>query len=128
MERNEVINKRAARIIWNSKIFEFVNILQINKLQKYVSKEKLENRHFKDKKYCKVWDHSHYTGKYRGDTHIICNLKYNVPKKTPIVFHNGPNYDYYFIVKELAEEFKQLFTCSGEKNEKYITFTVPIEK
>ena len=47
-------------------------------------------------------------------------LKYNVPKKTPIVFHNGPNYDYYFIIKELAEEFKQLFTCSGEKTEKYI--------
>ena len=29
---------------------------------------------------------------------------------------------------ELAEEFKKQFTCSGENTEKYITFTVPIEK
>ena len=60
--------------------------------------------------------------------HSICNLKYSVPKKIPIVFHNGSNYDYHFIIKELAEEFKKQFTCLGENTEKYITFTVPIEK
>ena len=27
--------------------------------------------------------------------------------KIPIVFHNGSNYDYHFIIKELAEEFKK---------------------
>ena len=51
-----------------------------------------------------------------------------MPKKSPIVFHNGSNYDYLFIIKELAEEFKKTFTCLGENTEKYITFTVPIEK
>ena len=30
--------------------------------------------------------------------------------------------------KELAEEFKKQFTYLGESTEKYITFTVPIEK
>ena len=60
----------------------------------------------KDEKYCKVGDHCHYTGKYRGAVHSICNLKYSVPKKIPIVFDNGSNYDYRFIMKELAEEFK----------------------
>ena len=60
--------------------------------------------------------------------HSICNLKYNVPKKIPIVFHNGSNYDYHFIIKELAEEFKKWFIYLGENTEKYITFTVPIEK
>ena len=49
-------------------------------------------------------------------------------KKIPIVFHNGSNYDYHFIIKELAEEFKKQFTCLGENTEKYIIFTVPIEK
>ena len=49
-------------------------------------------------------------------------------KKISIVFHNGSNYDYNFIIKELAEEFKKQFTCLGENTEKYITFTVPIEK
>ena len=29
---------------------------------------------------------------------------------------------------ELAEEFKKQFTCLAENNEKYATFTVPIEK
>ena len=31
-------------------------------------------------------------------------------------------------LKELTEELKKQFTCSGEKIEKYITFTVPMEK
>ena len=48
-------------------------------------------------------------------------------KKIPIVFHNGSNYDYNFIIKELAEEFKKQLTCLGENTEKYITFTVPLE-
>ena len=38
------------------------------------------------------------------------------------------NYDYHFIIKELAEEFRKQFTCLRENTEKYITFTVPIEK
>ena len=41
-----------------------------------------------------------------GAAHSIYNLKYSVPKKIPIAFHNGSNYDYHFIAKELAEEFK----------------------
>ena len=45
-----------------------------------------------------------------------------------MVFHNGYNYDYHFIIKELAEEFKKKFTCLGENTEKYTTLTVPIEK
>ena len=29
-----------------------------------------------NKKYHKVKDHCHYTGKYRGADHFICNLRY----------------------------------------------------
>ena len=72
----------------------------------------------KDKKYRKVRGHCHYTGEYRGVAHSICNLRYSVPKGIPIVFHNGPNYDYHFIIKELAEEVKKQFTCSGENTKK----------
>ena len=72
----------------------------------------------KDKKYCKVRDHCHYTGEYRGDGHSICNLKYSLPKKILIAFHNGSNYDYHFITKELAEQFKKQFTCLEENTEK----------
>ena len=82
----------------------------------------------KDKKYHKVRDHFNYTGEYRGATHSICNLKYSVPAKILIVFHNGSNYDYYFIIKELAEEYEKQFTCLGENTGKYIFFTIRIEK
>ena len=42
-----------------------------------------------------------------------------MPENIPIVFHNGSNYDYHFIIKELAEEFEKQFTCLGEITEKY---------
>ena len=73
----------------------------------YLCNEKLENKYLKDEKYCKVRDHCHYTGEYRGAAHSIYNLIYSVPKKLPIVFHIGSNYDYHFIIIELAEEFKK---------------------
>ena len=78
--------------------------------------------------YQKVWDHCHYTGKYRGAAHSICNLNYKVPQEIPAKNHNGSTYDYHFIIKELAEEFKGEFECLGENTEKYISFTVPIKK
>ena len=57
----------------------------------------------------------------------ICYLKYSVPKKIPIDFHDRSNYDYHFIITELAEEFKKQFTYLGENTEKCITYTVLIE-
>ena len=52
-----------------------------------------EKKCVKDKKYCKVRDHCHYTRQYRGAAHIICNLKYSVGKKNYIAFHNLSNSD-----------------------------------
>ena len=37
----------------------------------------------------------------------------------PAVFHNGSNYDYRFIIKELANEFEGQFECLGEYTDKY---------
>ena len=42
----------------------------------YVCKETFENKYFKDKKNCKIRDHSHYAEKYRDAPHSICKLKY----------------------------------------------------
>ena len=36
----------------------------------------------------KVKDHCHYTGKFRGDAHSDCNLKYKVTNNISIVIHN----------------------------------------
>ena len=81
-----------------------------------------------NKLYNKVRDYCHYTGKYRGAAHSIYNLRYRAPKKISVVFHNGSTYDNHFIIKQLAKEFDGQFECLGENAEKYITFSVPIEK
>ena len=88
--------------------------------------DKNNNKEFKLKQ--KVRYHCHYTGKYRGAAHSICNLRYKIPKEISVVFHNGSTYDYHFIIKQLAREFKGYFHCLGENTEKYITFSVPIKK
>ena len=76
----------------------------------------------------KVRDHGHYTGTFRGAAHSICNLNCKVPQEIPVAIHNGSRYDYHFLIKELAEEFKGEFECLGENTEKYISFSVPIKK
>ena len=80
------------------------------------------------KKMQKVRDHCHYAGKYRGAAHSICHLRNKISKEIPVVFHNGSTYDYHFIIKQLAREFKGYFHCLGENTEIYITFSVPITK
>ena len=91
----------------------------------YICKNEFDNN---DKKQQKVKDHCHYTGKYRGAAHNICNLRYKVPKEIPVVFHNGSTYDYHFIIKELVKEFDDNFDCLVGNTEKYITFSVPLKK
>ena len=68
----------------------------------YISKKKIKNKYLKDKKNRKVRDHCHYTGGYRNAANSIYNLKYIVSEKISIVFHKRSNYDYHFIIKELA--------------------------
>ena len=72
-----------------------------------------------DTKYQKVRDHCHYTGKFRGAAHSICNLRYKTPKEIPVVFHNSSTYDYHFTIKQLAKEFDGRFECLGESTENF---------
>ena len=76
------------------------------------------------KNYQKVRDHCHFTG---GAAHSICNLRFNVPNEISVVFHNRSNYNYHFIVKELANEVQGKFEFLGENTEKYKNFPVSIE-
>ena len=102
------LKEHATRII----NYEKKKIIQLTKEEKinyngqevcYICKKEFD---IIDKKHHKVRDHCHYTGKYRGAAHNICNLRYKVPKEIPVVFHNGPTYDYHFIIKELVKEFE----------------------
>ena len=69
-----------------------------------------DDENYKNRK--KVKDHCHYTGKFRGAAHSICNLKYKALQGTPIVIHNA-SYDTHFIIKQLAKEFKDKLDCIG---------------
>ena len=92
------------------------------------AKNKDEDKYTTEKEYHKVKDHFHFTGKYRGVAHVICNLKEIIPRKCPVVVHNGSNYDYHFIIKELVKKFEGEFNCPGENTKKCKTFSVPITK
>ena len=88
--------KKAMKLLTN----EQQNSYQNSKVC-YICKDKVEDKHTADIKYHKVRDYCYYTGEYRSAVHSICNLKYSAPKNIPIAFHNGSNYDYHFIIKDL---------------------------
>ena len=73
----------------------------------------------KDKNHGKVGHHCHYTGKCRRAVQSICNLRFNAPNEIPVIFQNGSNYDYYFLIKQFAKEFEEQIKCLGENTGKY---------
>ena len=68
----------------------------------------------------KVRDHCHYTGKYRGPAHMICNLRYGIPSYIPVVFHNLLGYDAHLFIRELGKKSKDIEVIAKNK-EDYIT-------
>ena len=46
----------------------------------------------------------------------------------PVVFHDGSNYDYYFIIKEFPDEFEEQFECLGENIRKIQNFFCAYKK
>ena len=112
----------------NNKIKLLTNEQQNVKKQKFVifvdKNFKINMLQIKNRQ---VRDHCNDTGEYRSAADIICNLEYSVPRETPIVFYNGSNYDYCFIIKELAEEFEKQITCLGENTGIYITLSTLVQ-
>ena len=88
----------------------------------YICGKRFLEKFASDENYRNVRNHCHLTGKNRGAAHSICNLRFNVPNKVPLTLHNGTNYDYHFIIKELANKFEGQFECLREKNRKVKKF------
>ena len=74
----------------------------------------------------KVRDRCHYSGKYRGAAHSLCNLQYNIPSYIPVVFHNLAGYDAHMFIKELAKHGSKMGVIA-KNTEDYISFSVNIE-
>ena len=77
---------------------------------------------FKDPK---VRDHCHYTGKYRGAAHSLCNFRYRIPSYIPVVFHNLFRCDAHLFVKELGKESKDIGVIAMNKRD-YIALSVNV--
>ena len=69
----------------------------------------------------KVRDHCHYTGKYRGPAHRICNLRYKIPSDIPIIFHNLSGYDAHLFIRELGKKFGKGKTGVTAENKENIS-------
>ena len=74
----------------------------------------------------KVRDHCHYSGLYRGATHVTCNLQYKIPSYIPVVFHNLSGYDAHLFIRELARKNPKLGVIAKNK-EDYISFSLKVE-
>ena len=75
-----------------------------------------------DKKYKKVRDHCHYTGKFRGTAHNKCNLQFKKPKFIPVVFHNLSGYDSHLFIKNPGVSEGNI-NCIPNNEERYVSFS-----
>ena len=91
----------------------------------FICGDKFKNSYKNEKeaeKYKKVRDHCHFTGKYRGCAHSICNLNFcNRYFKIPVFFHNMKNYDGHLIIQN-AEKLsnKKKIDVIAQNSEKFI--------
>ena len=69
----------------------------------------------------RVRDHCHYTGRYRGAAHNICNLKYSKQNNISVFFHNLTGYDSHLFIKNLGIT-EGYIDCIPNNEEKYISF------
>ena len=78
-------------------------------------KDELNNR--------EVRDHCHFTGRYRGCTHPVCNLNWcNKYFEIPVIFRNVKNYDNHFIIQN-ANRFRRSdeINVIAQNSEKFLT-------
>ena len=69
----------------------------------------------------RVRDHCHYTGRYRGAAHNVCNLKYSKQNNISVFFHNLTGYDSHLFIKKLGITEGNI-DCIPNNEEKYISF------
>ena len=97
-----------------------------NLTSKEESKFKNSDRcHFCNKEFIenekKVRDHCHVTGKFRGAAHNLCNITARTNQTIKVVFHNGKNYDFKFIIRQLHKISKEISAIAFTE-EKYLSF------
>ncbi|UYV77913.1 hypothetical protein LAZ67_15002823 [Cordylochernes scorpioides] len=72
----------------------------------------------------KVIDHCHWSGRYRGAAHKICNLNYHNNSKFRCLLHGAKNYDNHFLIKALRHVPHKHLTIIPMNMEKYSVILV----
>ena len=82
-----------------------------------------EELFYEEENWCKVRDHNHATGEYRGAAHFSCNLNKRRTTHIPVFFHNLRGYDSHLIMQGIhrfAE--KKRISVIPNNMEKYVSF------
>ena len=72
----------------------------------------------------KVRDHCHMTGYYRGPAHNSCNLKYQLPRKIPLIIQNAKGYDSHFIIANLNNKLFKKSEIIPKNSEQILSFNL----
>lgn len=114
---------------------EAYNILEDKKPMRVLSN--VEERLFQEISFChickkdfetnsddnRVRDHCHISGEFRGAAHQSCNLKYQISRTIPVVFHNLSGYDSHLLIRGLGDNKKKPgeLTVIPHNSENYIS-------
>ena len=72
------------------------------------------------RKWQKVRDHDHLTGRFRGAAHNHCNWQYRKQLKIPVFFHNLKNYDGHLIIRAMEKVRNYQIKPIAQGLEKYL--------
>ena len=72
---------------------------------------------------CKVHDHCHVLGNYRGAACNKCNLGMKMTKTIPVIFHNLKGYDSHLLLPELGK-FNKKISIIPINMQTYMSFSV----
>ena len=76
------------------------------------------------KRWSKVRDHCHFTGKYRGPAHAGCNLCFRYRNlKVPVFCHNMMGHDSHFMISKADECKCRMLSCIAQNSEKFLSFS-----
>ncbi|CAH3157887.1 unnamed protein product, partial [Porites evermanni] len=79
----------------------------------------------KEENWCKVRDHNHATGEYRGAAHFSCNLNKRRTTHIPVFFHNLRGYDSHLIMQGIHRYAnKKRISVIPNNMEKYVSFSL----
>ena len=66
----------------------------------------------------KVWNHCHYTGKYRGATYFLCDLRHRNKNEIPVIFLERIELWLSFKYKVVNRRIWITVWCLGKNTEK----------